>query len=208
MADLVAGVFGARDQGKTRLAREMLDQLDAPRELIFDPMRQFADRGELAPSLVELAKRGRAARAFRLRYSPPLDDSIGQRFNAFCSLALDLGRLVLVVDELQLVTKPSWAPPSWRHAVLIGRHPPHELRIIATSQRPALVDATFRSNASVLATFRVNFAEDVRTMADHLGEPRERIAALPRFHYLARTMNTGAVHSGATSPPGKQKKSK
>ena len=118
------------------------------------------------------------------------------RFDALCSIAYELGDLTLLVEELQLVTTPSWAPPAWSDCTLRGRH--RRLSIIGLSQRPASVDKNFLSNCSTVSTCRLNFEEDVQCMARMLGVARERVLNLPPFAFLVRDMTTGEVTPGNT----------
>jgi hypothetical protein len=203
VSDLVAGFFGARGQGKTSQVREYLEATRPARILAFDPMRQFPEL-ELTPSLEQLLERLQAAGsgAFAYRYAPPIEtvrEVLVQRFEAFCQVAYAFGRLDLVVDELGLVTRPSWSPPKWKMCTLTGRHV--GLRILATAQRPALVDKDFFSNCTAVSTCRLNFADDVAVMSNVLGVDRARILGLAQFQYIARDMSTGQVEEGRTRPP-------
>lgn len=164
-------------------------------------MNEYGAQAELVPKLAALLDRARAERSFGLRYVPPrgTDAELAVRFDAFCSIAFDLGDLLMVVEELQRVTKPSWAPAAWSDCTLRGGH--EGLSIIGVSQRPASVDKNFFSNCSTVSTCRLNFADDIACLANVLGVARERIAGLAPYHYIARDMALGEVREGAIDPP-------
>lgn len=203
MSHLIAGVFGATRQGKTTLTMQMLSERRSRRLLIFDPMGQYADFAELVPDLGAMLAAVRAARAggFALRYVPPRAsaEATVARFDALCALAYDAGDLDLVAEELQLVTRPSWAPPAWSECTLRGGH--RGVSIIGLSQRPASVDKNFFSNCSAVVSFRLNFEPDARCMAGMLFRDPGDIVALPQYTYIARDMNTGQVSEGVTRAP-------
>jgi len=201
-ADLIAAYFGARGQGKSTQAKAFLAARAPARSLIWDTMDEYAEHAELAASLAELHERARSGEGFRLRYVPPgAEGSLAARFDAFCAIAYTLGDLVLVVEELQRVTRPSWAPPAWSDCTLRGRH--RRLSILGLSQRPASVDKNFFSNCNQVSSCRLNFADDIACMANVLGVAREAIGALPRFHFLTRNMETGEVSPGVTAELGR-----
>ncbi len=142
-------------------------------------------------------------RRYALRYVPPLrpgndEDmkALAARFDGFCSIAADTGDLAMVADELHLVTTASWAPPAWRRCLTLGGH--WGVRVIAVSHRPAQVDKVFFSLANLVSTCRLNFDEDVSTLASILGVPRAEIAALRPYSFIARDMVSGDVLRGIT----------
>jgi hypothetical protein len=199
--DLVVAFFGARGQGKSTQAKQYLALHRPARLLIWDTMNEYGAHAERVESLSQILARARAGRMFGLRYVPPAgsDAQLAARFDAFCAIAYELGELLLLVEELQRVTKPSWAPPAWSDCTLRGRH--RGLSIFGLSQRPASVDKNFFTNCSTVSSCRLNFSADVACIAGVLGVERDRIVALPRYRYIARDMTTGAVTEGSTVPP-------
>lgn len=199
MADLVAAFFGSRGQGKSTQVHSLLHTENPPRLLIFDPMDEYRGDAEKVADLVDMGKRSKAER-FRLRYVPPRADQkkTVARFDAFCSLAYKLGNLLIVCEELQLVTRPSYAPPAWSECTLRGRH--RRLSIVGVSQRPASVDKNFFSCCTSISTGRLNFKPDQVVMADVLGVAAAEVGALARYHFIARNMDTGQIVRGDTEP--------
>lgn len=211
-SDLVAAFFGARGQGKSTQAKALLEVQDPRRLLVFDPMDEYGPFADRVSSLGELLARVRAGGSFRLRYVPPpilgLEKKDGAlirtRFNTLCAIAYQAGELLLLADELQLVTAAGYAPPAWRQCTSTGRHV--GLAIVGISQRPALIDKGLFSNATTVSTCRLNFEDDVQTMARVLGVSAERIRTLPRFRYIARDMTTGEVLEDDTEPAGSRRR--
>jgi hypothetical protein len=97
----------------------------------------------------------------------------------------------MVVEELQMVTRPERAPPAWSSCTLRGRH--RELAIFGVSQRPAHVDKNFFANATWIRTGRLNCEDDQRCLANVLAVPRPVIAGLVGHQWIARDMLTGAL---------------
>jgi hypothetical protein len=202
LTDLLAGIFGARRQGKTTLALLLLATLAPPRLIVFDPMDEYGELAQKVRSLAELhAGILAGGRRYALRYVPPIrtDEDMAAlpaRFDAFCAIAADVGDLVMVVDELHLVTRPSWAPPAWRRCLTLGGH--LGVGVVAVSHRPAQVDKVFFSLCNRVSTCRLNYDEDIATLAGILRAPREEVGALLPYQCITRNMVTGEVHRGST----------
>lgn len=199
-ADLVAAFFGARGQGKSTQAKHYLAVTAPRRLLICDPMDEYGAIARRVESLAQLELLTRRTPEFQLRYVIPTGTpkQTFARFNAFCAIGFERGDLTLLVEELQLVTLPSWGPPAWSQCTLRGRH--RRIRLIGLAQRPASVDKNFLSQCTAISTCRLSFGDDVDYMARTLGVPRDRIFGLPRYRYLARDMDTGAVIEADTAP--------
>lgn len=201
----IAALFGSSGSGKSAAVKQWLAHHRPTRLLIWDTMNEY---GEHAKEARELATVMQAAGAgdFRSRYTGMLAGLAGQpeakqreilieRFDTFCAVAYALGDTVLVVEELQTVTRPAWAPAAWSDCTLRGRH--KGLVVFGLAQRPAAVDKNFFSNATMVRTGRLNYADDVACMANVLAVPRERIAALAPLHYIQRDMLSGETVPGA-----------
>lgn len=113
-----------------------------------------------------------------------------------CRIAYAAGECWLVVDELSLVTKPGWAPPGWADCSMRGRH--KGMTVIGASQRPASIDKHFFGNASIVRTGRLNFAADIKVLANVLHVPGADISNLQPLEFVQRDMQTGSVQRGVT----------
>jgi hypothetical protein len=125
----------------------------------------------------------RALHERRLRYCPdptwPANLKPAARvpwqFELFCSIVWAVQQAdpatecLVVVDELHEVTSASYAPPAWRRLVAQGRV--FGLSVIAITPRPALVDMTVRTNATLVRCGRLLDPLDARTIGQQLGVP-------------------------------------
>lgn len=194
--DLVGAIFGARGMGKSTEIKRWLEASPPPRAMLWDTMDEygaFLPRVDGLEDFLDMpAPRG--------RYVPAGEGKIWRaRFDVFCAIAFELGDLFMVVEEGQRVTSPAHAPAAWSDCTLRGRH--KRLRIVMLSQRPASVDKDLFSNATVIRTGRLNFADDLACMAGVLMRPAEEIATLPPYEYLQRDMLTGEISRGRVEAP-------
>lgn len=192
-ADLTA-IIGATGSGKSHYVKAVLDAEKPPRLLVWDWKAEYSagvvvDCPKALAELLRQAGKGPAAVIYRARkdQSPWVD----RQFDLFCRLALSWGRCRVIVEELSTVTRASWAPASWQMLCTEGRH--EALRIIGTTQRPALVDKTILSNATLIRCGRLNFGGDKKAMADTLDLPVDRIRALVSRQWLVKDCDTGSV---------------
>lgn len=132
-------------------------------------------------------------------FVPSFDRALAIRQFAFvCAIAwrtAERGRPVdFVVDELSEFTTASEAPAEWRRLVKRGRKA--GISVYAAAQRPAEIDKTIWSNASLVRTGRLNYVEDQRTIAAALGVPVDQVIALGQLDYLERDRNSGELRRG------------
>lgn len=195
--------MGASGSGKSLAVKTWLENSPPARLLIWDPMDEYGPYATRVPTLRAMVDAMRAGREFKLRLVPSGDAAkVQERFAVFCALAYAAGELTLIVEELQLVTSPSRAPAEWSDCTLRGRH--RGLVVIGVSQRPASVDKNFFGNATRVRSGRLNYADDVRCMANVLSVPEADIAALKPLQYVERVMATGDVTRGEIAVPGRQ----
>lgn len=146
---------------------------------MWDWKREYREL-ELAPTLSAFARRALHTR--RLRYEPRYED-IEQQFEIFCEAAFTLQswrpftELLFVVEELQNVTRASWAPPAWARIVNEGRV--YGFIVAGATTRPAYVDKTFVGNATYLRAGRLRYIEDAREVARGLQLRPELLLQLP-----------------------------
>lgn len=190
----ISAVIGASGTGKTTYLKKRLLRPLPKRLLVWSHKPDYVD---FAPAVDDLAAviAGLKSKNFRLNFRPSWDTKIrAAQFDLFCRAALAAGRLTVIVEELHMVTAPSYAPPAWQIISCMGRA--YGLRVIGTSQRPAHMDKDFLSNASDIYGFRVNEHNAQKTMAGALGVPLPEVKALPNYKYFHRDNATGAVKTG------------
>lgn len=189
--DLVAGIFGARGSGKSHTAKQFL-LTKPPRVLIVDPMDEFGDHARRCDTLPEVVKLS-AEKSFALRYVPRIEnvpaDVLREVFCSLCAIAWARGDLVFMVDEGQLFTRAQAAPADWSNLTLRGRH--RAIRIFCLSQRPAHIDKDFFSNATFVRSGRLNFADDIATMANALRVPAAVVSSLIGREWIGRDLLNG-----------------
>jgi len=186
--------FGAPASGKTHALKAMLRELAPQRLLIFDPRREYADFGRSVSRLDYVAERSAGA-AFSIAFVPANERDLARRqFSAFCSIAFERGRCVVVADELATVTAPAWAPAGWVTLIRQGRH--QAMRVFAAAQRPTEIDGGLFSLATEIRTGRLNGRGDREKLADVLDIDPAEIGELGPRGWIERDMLTGKVSRG------------
>ena len=199
-ADIVA-VMGATGAGKSSTICAALAADDGPRRLIYDPGDDYGAFGDICSSIQVVYDRVVKAGAgpFRLVFRPPFDLVRARaEFNRFCMIAfrvcIERGDVLVVADELEDVTLPSWAPPGWSALIRKGRK--YGARIIAASQRPAGIEKKIWSMATVVQSGRLNELEDARTVARVLMVDPLEVIALPQLAWIRRSIYEPAIVRG------------
>ncbi len=191
-ANIVA-VMGGSGSGKSTFIKREIERLKPKRLMVFDVMHEYSDKGQPIKLCSELAQMAKA-KQFRLVFQPS-SQNMQQQFNFFCKLAFEIGNCLIVVEELNRVTEATKAPPNWQDCTSRGRH--KGLMIYGASQRPAGVDKDFFSNATKIRTGRLNFAADIKTLANVLQVASNEIEQLKPLEFIERDMNTGEKQKGA-----------
>jgi hypothetical protein len=136
---------------------------------------------DTARTLAELRARV-VAGARALRYVPRYR-AVEAQFDFFCRLAWarQVARpsddLLLVVEELPEVTRPERAPEVWRRIINQGRV--LGFSVIATTQRPALVDKSFTGAATLIASGRLGELIDARIVGQRINVDPVELQRLP-----------------------------
>ncbi len=145
-------VIGSTGSGKSHFVKAVLEA-KPPRVMIWDAMREYNHAGKVikektADLVAQLRKVGRGD--FALVYQPKKESEsvMREQFAIFCKAALAVGDVLLVIEELALVTKAGYSPPGWLEVVTGGRH--YGVKVVGTSQRPALLDNLFFSKCTNL----------------------------------------------------------
>lgn len=190
----IRAVIGASGTGKTTFIKKKLLRPSPGRLLIWSHKPDYVDYAPHELSLLA-ALSAMNAKSFRVNFRPAWDDKHRDaQFRLFCRAAMAAGNLTVIVEELHMVTQPSYAPPAWQEITCMGRA--YGIRVIGTSQRPAHMDKDFLANASDVYGFRVNEENAQRALARALGVPLPKVQALPNYKYFHRDNTTGAVKNG------------
>lgn len=189
---------GATGSGKSTALKRTLDGAPAAWRIIVDPDGEYYRYGLRCSSLADLVNRVQGGRG-SLVFVPSLDRATAIRQFAFCCAVAwriaERGRPVhFVVDELSEFTTAIEAPHEWRRLVKRGRKA--GITIDAAAQRPAEIDKTIWSNATLIRSGRLNFAADQSVIAAALGVGVDQVIALGQLDYLERDRNTGELRRG------------
>lgn len=190
--------MGASGSGKSLYIKGILRARNPDRLLIWDPLNEYHPFGAVQKKLEALREACKAP-AFRLVFQPSGDPvQARKQFDVFCQIAYAAGNLCLVCEELAFVTSPSFAPAGWAMVTLKGRH--KGLEVFGASQRPAAVDKNFFGNATLIRTGRLNFASDIKVLANVLQVPPAEVQSLQPLDFIERDMGTGAICRGRATP--------
>lgn len=180
----ITAVLGATGTGKsTWINRRFLKPI--PKRLLI--WSHKPDYARLSPQVHDLGEviRGMGAKNFRFNFCPSWDAKLrAAQFDLFCRAALAAGALTVIVEELHMVTSPSWAPGPWQQLSCLGRA--YGVELVGTSQRPAHMDKDFLSNCTDVVSFRVNEKNAQRTMGEALGVSPEEVRLLPNYKFFHR----------------------
>ncbi len=159
----IVAVLGSTGSGKSTFIKQGLKAKKPARLIIWDPMSEYGDFGQVTSSAAELVKLAGAKR-FAIVFRPGLDTKrLAPKFDLVCKAAYAAGETTLIVEELKLVTTPSYAPMPWVQCSIQGRHV--GMRIIGTSQCPAHIDKDFLGNATLIRCGMLGYPEDIRAVA-------------------------------------------
>lgn len=190
-ANIVA-VMGGSGSGKSTFVKRELKRLKPKRLIIFDILHEYSEFGTPTNSLA-IAVSMAHQKQFKIIYQPSSHD-LKKKFDLICKLAFTVGEVVYVVEELNRVTDPKKAPADWQDCTSRGRH--KAMSIYGVSQRPAGVDKDFFSNATKIRTGRLNFAADIKTLANVLMVEKDEIAMMKPLEYIEKDMNTHQITRG------------
>lgn len=198
----VRAFVGATGSGKGVGIREHLRTDKPARLIVFDPMHEYGDIARPVQTVGQVIAAMKKP-TFKVVWQPDDDtDFDGKAFKAqfalFCKAAFLVGNLCMLVEELELVTKPTWAPAAWRNCTKRGRH--QGLSIMAATQRPADADKAFWSSCTYIRCHALRETEDGQRMARVLKVSYEQIDSLKttalsatqtRITYYEKDFNAG-----------------
>lgn len=206
-ADLTVFI-GSTGSGKTLLTKQGL-AARRDRPMLIWSWKERVDRyAPMFGRLVEGKRREMAARALageHVVYVPDRssDDLVASQFDYFCEVALELGRRIVLVEEMSVVASSRSSPARWRQIVTEGRG--LGLVPIVTTQRPQLCDATILDAATVIYCGRLNSGRSQKTMADAMGGLElDRVRRLKPLEFLLWRTGVDGAELVRVKPPRKK----
>lgn len=201
-------VIGSTGSGKSHFVKKVLDA-KPPRVMIWDPMKEYGHAGTVVrdktAALVALLRKVGGG-SFAVVYQPNKDSekAMREQFTVFCKAALAVGKVLLVVEEMALVTKAGYSPPGWLEVVTGGRH--YGLMVVGTSQRPALLDKTFFSNCTMIRVGKLSSAGDKKAVADAIDVNADLLRQLRPRQWLVKNLVTGELTTEGVALKSLQRK--
>lgn len=198
--------LGGTGSGKGVSINRRLAEIKPKRLIIWDPRNEYGKHAALCESPSIMAGQIIHARGgpVRVRLVPGADMDLKQAFGIVCKLAFHAKNCVFLAEELSDVTTPSWAPPAWKQVITQGRH--NGLHVLGAAQRPALIDKSALSAATVVRGFMMGYDEDNKVMAKELRAKMADVEALittedeatgvTTIRYLERIRRTRELVSG------------
>jgi len=189
---VIVAVMGASGSGKSAYIKQQIRRGKPKRLIVFDPMGEYFDLAAPVSTIQAVASAAKH-KAFSLSFKPDSGHAVEQ-FDLLCRIAYAAGECWLVAEELSIVTRPGSAPPGWADCSMRGRH--KGMTVIGASQRPASIDKNFFSNATMIRTGRLNFATDIKTLANVLHVDNAEISLLKPLEFIQRDTQTGEIQRG------------
>lgn len=193
----ILAIMGKTGSGKSAWLKQQLKKWNPKRMMIWDPMKEYDGYGivtDKPTEFVHIAATAGNKKPFVVTFRPSADPDIrSKQFDIFCKLAVKVGNLLMLVEELKFVTKPSYAPLPWAQCNLQGRH--CGLKIIGTSQRPASIDKDFLYSATVIHTGRL-LAKDLKVVAEAMEVSPILMRGMKPLEFVERNMQTGELVKG------------
>ena len=188
----IIAILGASGSGKSTAIKQLLKEQKPQRLIVIDPMGEYGDHANHVKTVSDVLAAARQ-KTFKVAFKTSSVNPVTQ-FETICRIAYSMGDCWLIVDELAIFTQPNKAPPAWADCSMRGRH--RGMTVIGASQRPASIDKHFFGNASIVRAGRLNYADDVKTMANVLNVPPQQIKDLLPLEYVQRDMGNGTITTG------------
>lgn len=204
----ITAVLGATGSGKSAWLKQKLRRERPRRLMIWDPKREYSAFGmnvlTTAALVDQVTRAGRSAPGAFV-FAPSTDGKVrAGQFNIFCALALGDhdkpeqhktygGNLSIVVEEMHLVTRASWAPSAWSAVTLMGRS--EGLTVYGLSPRPSSMNKDFLYEATTTHVGMLA-GEDIITVAGTSRIPAARIRELKKLEWLELDAGSTDLRAG------------
>lgn len=169
-ANLRAWVVGKSGYGKSHFIKHTLLPL-WDRVLVVDPMAEYGPHVETVVTTPAAAHRwlvergaGHHLAPFRLACVPDTKAD----YLAYLRLAYLLPSSLVVAEEVDEVSEPSYAPPELKRLAQRGRH--RRISSVCATQRPAATPIQLRAQAELLVAFRLTTPQDLDALKFAFGD--------------------------------------
>lgn len=176
-----------------------------PRRLVvwdfMDEYQEFATKIETTDHIRQhMLKVGSGPLRVRYVSKASGEKNVRKEFEVICELVHAWGDCTFIVEELANVTTPGWSPPAWRKMTTSGRH--MGIKVIGTSQTPALVDKTFLANCTMIHAGPLRMATHRQAVSANTDIPEADLATLRQFEFIQRWfLPTDCKKRGFVKPP-------
>jgi len=182
-------VSGQRGSGKTFWVQHYIKTLS--RVLIYDSLSEYeaANRFEDLDSLIGFLETV-GENWFEVIFDP-LDPQDEFEFSIFCRVAQSVGRLHVVIEEIDLFATPFLIPRGLQELIKYGRH--RAINLVGVSRRPAEVSRLFTSQASRFILFRQIEPRDIQYFKSIIGDSADMLPTLEPYHFLDIDFSKGIL---------------
>lgn len=194
----ILAVIGATGSGKSVYVKNYVLKKSDRRLWIWDYKREYQGFADLVTEDLHKALQELRKPHFRVAFRPSFDDKTrAKQFDLFCRAAWHAKNVIVLVEELGMVTTPQRAPAGWKMITTTGRS--EGVTTIGISQRPAQIDKDFFSNCTEIHCGFVNDRNDVKTMSNVMGLTEEDIRGLLELEYFHKNVRTKEIKRGKAS---------
>lgn len=170
-------ILGKRGTGKSTLLKRKLDLVS--RFVVYNTLGESTYPYESIKSIPELCDRlAGAPRRLAVAYRGvelPLEED----FDSFCRAVWATGDLTIGIDEIDMMSSPTFMPFSLERLVSLGRH--RAISVWCVTRRPYLVHPLIRSQAVEIVSFRQTEPRDVAWCREAMGDEAEELPRLAEF---------------------------
>ena len=181
-------VSGQRGSGKTYWVKDHLKGLT--RYLLYDTMGEyesgphFEEIEELIDFLVPYENGG----GFFEVVFDPIEHS---DFETFCEVALALGNVYVVIEEIDQFATPYQTPIALQKMIKYGRH--RGVNVLGVSRRPSEVSRLFTSQTTRFIIFRMFEPRDITYYKSIIGPVADCLNQINNYDFFDIDFNKGGV---------------
>jgi hypothetical protein len=134
-------------------------------------------------------------KTFAASYTP--GDAPETEFEELCKLVYEFGSVLLVVEEVPIVVKANYLPPTFGRIVRTGRH--REIDILWTAQRVSEVSRTLTASTDFWIFFSQTEPRDLDAIAERCGrDTADKVAGLGLHEFFVWDAVTREVLKDST----------